>query len=1037
MMDQKPKYEELEKLVNALQVENDEIRKGKQAIEESEALHRLTLENISDTVIITDDHGKIIYACPNAGIIFGLSQDQVYAKGTIQELINGNACDLSELKRVNEIPNIEWTVVDSSGHERFVLITAKSVSIKGGTALYVMRDITERKRAEEAFRQERDKAQKYIDIAGVMLVALDFKGEVTLINHKAKEILGYEQEEIIGKNWFDNFLPVRVKDQVRTVFNRLLAGDIEAVEFYENPVLSKDCGERIISWQNTTLKNDEGDIIGILCSGEDITERKWAEAENENLQSQLSNALEMAHLGHWECDVPNNLFTFNDYFYKIFRTTAEEIGGYTMTADEYAKRFLHPDDLHLVGEEMQKAIETTDPNFSRQLEHRIIYADGTVGHIAVRFFIVKDAHGRTVRTYGVNQDITERKQAERELLLKNIVFDTSIVANSTADLKGIINQANDSFVRMWGYKSKNEVIGNPISHFLQNQRDVEAIISSLDKTGEWTGDYPARKKDGSTFIANANATILYDETGKKVGYQSSVQDITERKEAEDALRKSQKMLARTESIAHIGSWEWGIDTDTVTWSEELFRIFQLDPDERAPSWAEHPKLYHPEDFETLRQAVEAAVTDGKPYEMELRAFRKDGETRVCQARGFAELRSNGKPVRLFGSLHDITDRKRMEKELLRAQKLESLGLLAGGIAHDFNNILTTIIGNIAMARMQARPEDEIFELLKEAEAASTRAQALTKQLLTFAKGGMPVKETASIKDIIKESSSFVLRGSKSRCEFSIAEDLWQAEVDVGQISQMINNLVINADQAMPKGGTIQVAAENLIIEDRHNLPVNPGRYIRISIKDQGVGISEDHLLNIFDPYFTTKQKGSGLGLATTYSVIEKHDGHITVESQLGTGTTFHVYLPASDKTVPEKEEVGVIKGQGRILVMDDEAALKKMIGRMLEKLGYEAEFAKDGAEAIEMYKAAKKSEKTYDAVILDLTIPGGMGGKEAIQKLLEIDPEVKAIVSSGYSDDPVLSNFQEYGFKGMMPKPFESRSLGKVLHEVLKGKRKD
>jgi len=386
---------------------------------------------------------------------------------------------------------------------------------------------------------------------------------------------------------------------------------------------------------------------------------------------------------------------------------------------------------------------------------------------------------------------------------------------------------------------------------------------------------------------------------------------------------------------------------------------------------------------------------------------------------------------------DVTERRRLEKELLKAHKLESLGVFAGGIAHDFNNILTMILGNVSLAKSQVTPEDELFDLLSEAEMASTRAQTLTRQLLTFAKGGAPVKETASIKDILKESSSFVLRGSKSDCEFSIPENLWPAEVDVGQISQVINNIVINANQAMPKGGIIQIAADNLIVEDRHGLPVKAGKYVRISIKDQGVGIAEKHLLNIFDPYFTTKHAGSGLGLATTYSIIKRHDGHITVESRLEVGTTFHIYLPASDKAVLEKEKALLIKGRGRILVMDDQAPLRKIFGRMLKNLGYESEFAKDGAEAIRMVKKAKESEKPYDAAILDLTVPGGMGGKEAINKLLEIDPEVKAIVSSGYSDDPVLANFQEYGFKGMMSKPFESLTLSKVLHEVLHGKGKD
>jgi two-component system cell cycle sensor histidine kinase/response regulator CckA len=387
---------------------------------------------------------------------------------------------------------------------------------------------------------------------------------------------------------------------------------------------------------------------------------------------------------------------------------------------------------------------------------------------------------------------------------------------------------------------------------------------------------------------------------------------------------------------------------------------------------------------------------------------------------------------LIPIIRDITERKKMEEELLRIQKLESVGLLAGGIAHDFNNILTTILGNVSLARMQVNPEDDLYELLREAETASIRAQTLTRQLLTFAKGGAPLKEIASIKNILKESCSFMLRGSKSSCEFSIAKNLWPAEVDIGQISQVINNIVINANQAMPKGGTIQVAAENLIIESGHGLPVKPGRYIRISITDQGVGIGENHFLNIFDPYFTTKQEGSGLGLATAYSIIKKHNGHIAVESQLGVGTTFHIYLPASDKAIPEKEKVKVIKGQGRILVMDDEVALRKVVGKMLAMLGYEAEFAQDGAEAIRMVKEA---EKPYDAVILDLTIPGGMGGKEAINKLLEIDPELKAIVSSGYSNDPVLANFQEYGFKGIMPKPFQSQLLSKVLHEVLQSEK--
>ncbi|MBU4010543.1 MAG: response regulator, partial [Proteobacteria bacterium] len=356
---------------------------------------------------------------------------------------------------------------------------------------------------------------------------------------------------------------------------------------------------------------------------------------------------------------------------------------------------------------------------------------------------------------------------------------------------------------------------------------------------------------------------------------------------------------------------------------------------------------------------------------------------------------------------------------------------AGGIAHDFNNILTSISGNISLAKMQLKPGNKTFDLLSAAETASVRAQSLTRQLLTFAKGGTPVKETASIQTLIKESSLFVLQGSKSVCEFQIAQDLWPVEADMGQLSQVISNITINASQAMPEGGTIRITAENMMPEEIREIPVKPGRYIRISVRDQGVGITEKYLSNIFDPYFTTKQAGSGLGLATAYSIIKKHNGHISVASLPGTETTFDIYLPASDKNIPAEEETFLLKGKGKILVMDDDDLLRELAGEMLDTLGYESEFAKDGSEAVELYRKAMESEKPYDAVILDITIPGGMGGKEAVIILIEMDPEVKAIVFSGYSADEVLSNFSEYGFKGMMAKPFDTYALGKVLNDVL------
>jgi PAS domain S-box-containing protein len=616
------------------------------------------------------------------------------------------------------------------------------------------------------------------------------------------------------------------------------------------------------------------------------------------------------------------------------------------------------------------------------------------------------------------------------------------------DTERRITRFNHAFEHMTGF-SADEVIGQELSILLpESSRDE--LLGKIQHTlsGEYwkSVEIPILRKDGDVRTALWNSANVFAEDGVKViATIAQGQDITDRKQAEHALLEAYSIINRSPAVVFL--WENAEEWPVEFASDNVKALFGYTVDEFISGKISYAETVHPDDLERVVEEVSTSSKEKERkefYHEPYRIITKNGEVKWLDDRTYIRRDENGNITHYEGIVMDITDRmrieeykKKLETQLQQAQKLESVGILAGGIAHDFNNILTTILGNVSLAKSQITPADELFDLLSEAEMASARAQTLTRQLMTFAKGDAPVKETASIKDILKESSSFVLRGSKSDCEFSIAENLWPAEVDVGQISQVINNIVINANQAMPKGGIIQVAAENLIIEDKHGLPGKPGRYVRISITDQGVGIAQKHFFNIFDPYFTTKQEGSGLGLATAYSIIKRHDGHITVESRLGVGTTFHIYLPASEKAVPQKEKGRLIKGRGRILMMDDEAPLRKMIGRMLKNLGYESEFAKDGAEAIRMVKEAKEAEKPYDAVILDLTVPGGMGGKEAINKLLEIDPEVKAIVSSGYSDDPVLANFQKYGFKGMMPKPFESLSLSKVLHEVLQGKGKD
>ncbi len=363
-----------------------------------------------------------------------------------------------------------------------------------------------------------------------------------------------------------------------------------------------------------------------------------------------------------------------------------------------------------------------------------------------------------------------------------------------------------------------------------------------------------------------------------------------------------------------------------------------------------------------------------------------------------------------------------------------MSILAGGIAHDFNNILTAILGNIGLAMMKnGKLGEEELNSLVQAEKACFRAQELSEQLLTFAKGGAPIKKVTSLVKLVKESAKLTLAGSKSLCDFALPDNIWSVEIDEGQINQVISNLLINADQAMPKGGIIKIEVENIVVAEGSNLPLSEGKYVKLAFIDQGIGIPSQYLDKIFDPYFTTKQKGSGLGLATAYSIIIKHSGYIKVESQFGVGTTFEIFLPAREAMTSSasEEPVTPIIGQGRILVMDDDEKIREVLCRLLSKLGYEVDSASDGSQALEKFIKAKESGRTIAAVILDLTVPGGMGGKETIDRLLRIDPQVKAIVSSGYSEDPIMANFKKYGFSEVIAKPYRVVDLSRILRRVV------
>jgi signal transduction histidine kinase/CheY-like chemotaxis protein len=413
-------------------------------------------------------------------------------------------------------------------------------------------------------------------------------------------------------------------------------------------------------------------------------------------------------------------------------------------------------------------------------------------------------------------------------------------------------------------------------------------------------------------------------------------------------------------------------------------------------------------------------------------IRPNGTSKLLEISGTPVLNADNRPWASIICLQDITDRKEYENEQLKMQKLESLGVLAGGIAHDFNNILTGIMGNISLAKRFIDGSHKSFNALDGAEKASVRATELARQLLTFAKGGEPVKKVVSIQGVVNESVSLVLHGSNVKGNIDIPDSMYPIEADEGQISQVFHNIIINATQAMPGGGMLSISARNKVLTADNSMALPPGLYTCILFTDEGCGIADADFNKIFDPYFSTKVSGNGLGLATCRSIITKHGGHIGVTSRVGMGTTFTIHLPSIKKSASEclvesdahrcEDHIG-----GAILVMDDEEIIRDLAVVMLEEIGFQITTCGDGAEAIRHYKHARELGLPFLAVILDLTVPGGIGGKEAAKEILAIDPTACLIVSSGYSNDPIMSDYSSYGFTGAIAKPYSLDELEKLL----------
>ncbi len=608
----------------------------------------------------------------------------------------------------------------------------------------------------------------------------------------------------------------------------------------------------------------------------------------------------------------------------------------------------------------------------------------------------------------------------------------------TIDKNGIITLINPAVEKMFGYK-KTEIVGRPFETIIPEryQTFYKNNIDDYFKTGK------PNNAVGRSFerlgLHKNGGEIPIDISIYEADYNDKqlllvvLLDLSERKQLEKTIQEKEENFRNVTSSANDAIIMADEKGNISFWNSAAEKIFGYDKTEViGKDMATH--IFPENVAQEMKNRLESFGIIGKDLFIgktnEIIAKRKNGEQFLMEL-SLSALKIKDK-IQSLGIIRDITERKQLEEEIQKASKLESVGILAGGIAHDFNNLLTSIVGNTSLAIEITNSEDEVYDMLIDAEKAAQRAQDLTQQLLTFSKGGAPIKKLTSIVTLVKDSIRFALTGSKVKCDIFIPDNLWTVEIDEGQINQVINNLIINANQAMPEGGMIELHTENINVGYESFLPLKEGKYVKISIKDQGIGIEEEHLKKIFDPYFTTKENGCGFGLATSYSIIKKHDGYITVESMPNKGTTFYIYIPASPQNIQiQTAKIEKINtGKGKVLVLDDEEDVRKIAGKMLNRFGCKVEFAKDGVEAIETYKSAIESQDPFDFIIMDLTIPGGMGGEEAIKKILEIDPGVTAIVSSGYSNDPIVANFSEYGFSDFLAKPYKMAELNRVVQSL-------
>jgi two-component system, cell cycle sensor histidine kinase and response regulator CckA len=1007
---------------------------AEEALRNSESQYRSLIVSIADIVLVTDLSGALLFCNPAFELQTGYASEDFHTPTITRSLYHPDDVEkirtiMGDFVRAQDTSSdiFEYRLRHKTGSLSWQSAIANRIVYQGKPAIQIIsRNISEHKRAQEALRDSEERMRSIIDHApfGAHSYKLQANGDLILdgVNNSANRILGFDHSAVLGKRIEDAF-PGLSDTVIPETYRRIAASgesySTDQIEYHEGTIQG---AFEINAFQTAPSR--------MTVFFRDITERKKTEEALRESENRMKSIFRAAPVGIGS--VTNRVLSeANARLCEITGYQRGELLG-------QSSRMLYPTDkdFEFVGTEKYRQIAETGTG---TVETRWKRKDGSIIDVLLSSTPIDPSdlsHGVTFTAL----DITERKRSEEALkryqLLSQNTRDIILFIRAS---DGQILEANDAAVQAYGY-NREELMTKSIRD-LRAQESTAEMAKQMDEANLAGLSFETlhRRRDRTTFPVEVNSRGM--SLGDDRILMSIVRDITERKQTHEALRKSEARYRDLIEAMPDGVYRSTHEGRFVEVNPAMVKILGYDSKEELLAIDIKSQLYFDEEDR------ESAALEEKNEEMAVfRLKKKDGSGVWVEDHGRHVVDEAGTILYHEGILRDITERKRMEedrmkidKQIQQTQKLESLGLLAGGIAHDFNNLLGGIFGYIELAKRSADAgqSQAAAERLTKAMHVFGRARDLSRQLITFAKGGAPAKTAGEIGRTLSETLQFALSGSNVKCEYSIATDLWPCMHDPNQVGQVIDNIVINAKHAMPNGGLLVVSASNVLIDAGSDIALPDGSYIRISIEDHGIGIPKEYLQKIFDPFFTTKHTGSGLGLATSWSIVKRHEGTIIVESEPGKGSTFHLFFPADHGLVSASNTAATtgFVGHGRVLVMDDEEYIREILEEMLTDLGYTVQTARDGAEAIELFMRASAEKKPFDLVFVDLTIPGGMGGEATLTRLVELDKHVCVIASSGYSEDPIISKPRDFGFAASIRKPYQKADLVEAISTALTPKK--